>query len=157
MSKRTHYEVLGIPNAASADAIRKAYQAMALTMHPDRAPNGAHDAFHAVQRAWEVLRDPESRRAYDIFLQGFVLVLMALDLDLIVFSLVGEAAKLQVAVSAEVDLDDMVYDAGKHVYSWPCRCSSHFEIDEASLEKGVDLASCFGCSAHVRVLYQSAE
>lgn len=71
--------------------------------------------------------------------------------------LIAEAAKLQIAVSAEVDLDDMSYDAQRRIYTWPCRCSSHFEIEEAALERGVELASCFGCSAHIRVLYQVAE
>lgn len=70
---------------------------------------------------------------------------------------VAEAAKLQFAVSAEVDLDEMTFDAQRRTYTWPCRCSSQFEIDEAALERGVDLASCFGCSAHIRVLYQTAE
>lgn len=70
---------------------------------------------------------------------------------------IAEAAKLQFAVSAEVDLDEMTFDAERRTYTWPCRCSSQFEIDEAALERGVDLASCFGCSAHIRVLYQTVE
>lgn len=67
---RTHYEALGVRPDASLDAIRKAYQAMVLTMHPDRAPSGSHEAFHAVQAAWETLRDAQSRKAYDVLLQG---------------------------------------------------------------------------------------
>lgn len=60
------YAVLGIERGASADEIRRAYRQAALALHPDRNPDpDASARFLAVQQAYERLRDPERRAAYD--------------------------------------------------------------------------------------------
>ena len=59
----THYEVLGIPTGASADEIRAAYRAAARTVHPDAGGSAA--AMRSLNAAWNVLRDPVRRAAYD--------------------------------------------------------------------------------------------
>jgi molecular chaperone DnaJ len=64
---RDYYEILGIARGADADAIKKAYRKLALEHHPDRN-NGSKDAeekFRQATEAYEVLRDPEKRGAYD--------------------------------------------------------------------------------------------
>lgn len=66
---RDYYDVLDIPRDADADAIKKAYRKLALKYHPDRN-NGskeAEDSFKEATEAYEVLRDPEKRSAYDRF------------------------------------------------------------------------------------------
>ncbi|HEY3115715.1 MAG TPA: molecular chaperone DnaJ [Chloroflexota bacterium] len=69
--KRDYYEVLGIARTASADDIRKAFRKLALDYHPDRnKTDEAHDRFKEINEAYEVLRDPEKRRAYDRFGQA---------------------------------------------------------------------------------------
>jgi curved DNA-binding protein len=63
------YTVLGVPRDADADAIKKAFRALAKEHHPDRNA-GRPDAerrFKEVNRAFEVLSDPETRAAYDAF------------------------------------------------------------------------------------------
>src|ERR1051325_2853998 len=61
------YAVLGVPRTASDDDIKKAYRKLALTYHPDRN-NGSKEAeerFKAISEAYDVLRDPQKRAAYD--------------------------------------------------------------------------------------------
>lgn len=66
---KTHYEVLGVDDAAAAteESIRRSYRRLALKVHPDKnsAP-GAEAAFQKLTTAHEVLSDPARRRAYDL-------------------------------------------------------------------------------------------
>jgi DnaJ-domain-containing protein 1 len=68
----THYEVLGVPNDASALVIQNAFFALAKKWHPDRLRAELADlkeqatrAFARVSEASQTLSDPEARRAYD--------------------------------------------------------------------------------------------
>ena len=61
------YGVLGVERGASDDDIKKAYRKLAMTYHPDRN-NGSKDAeekFKEITEAYDVLRDPQKRAAYD--------------------------------------------------------------------------------------------
>jgi molecular chaperone DnaJ len=61
------YVVLGVERTSSDDDIKKAYRKLAMTWHPDR--NGgskeAEEKFKAITEAYDVLRDPQKRAAYD--------------------------------------------------------------------------------------------
>lgn len=64
---RDYYEILEVSRDADADAIKKAYRKLALKYHPDRN-NGSKDSeeqFKEATEAYEVLRDPQKRAAYD--------------------------------------------------------------------------------------------
>lgn len=62
----THYEVLGLPQGATADEIKRAYRALALRYHPDRNPlPEAQEEFHRITGAYEALMDPVRRASYD--------------------------------------------------------------------------------------------
>jgi molecular chaperone DnaJ len=61
------YEVLGVARTSSDDEIKKSYRKLAMTYHPDRN-NGSKEAeerFKEITEAYDVLRDPQKRAAYD--------------------------------------------------------------------------------------------
>ncbi len=61
------YEVLGVPKAASAAEIRRAWQRKSRALHPALNPGDpvAAERYDEVARAWEVLSDARRRAAYD--------------------------------------------------------------------------------------------
>ncbi len=69
MAKRDYYEVLGVDRKASGDEIKKAYRKLAMQYHPDRNPDDgeAEQRFKEVNEAYGVLKDDQSRAAYDRF------------------------------------------------------------------------------------------
>ena len=61
------YKLLGVPRDATHDDIRKAHRELVRRYHPDANPGdySNEEHFKEVQRAYEVLSDPEKRREYD--------------------------------------------------------------------------------------------
>ncbi|PCI63883.1 MAG: molecular chaperone DnaJ [Kordiimonadales bacterium] len=67
MSKQDYYDLLGIAKDADAGTLKKAFRKAAMQYHPDRNPGDAtaEVKFKEMGEAYEVLKDPEKRAAYD--------------------------------------------------------------------------------------------
>jgi curved DNA-binding protein len=66
MQYKDYYEILGVARSAGADEVKRAYRKLARKFHPDVSKEkNAETRFKEVQEAYEVLRDPEKRAAYD--------------------------------------------------------------------------------------------
>ena len=61
------YKLLGLPRDATQDDLRKAHRNLVRKHHPDANPGdpSSEERFKEIQRAYEVLSDPEKRREYD--------------------------------------------------------------------------------------------
>jgi len=67
-TNRDFYAILGLQKGASAADIKKAYRTKARQYHPDANPGtDTTEQFQAVNRAYEVLTDPDLKRKYDMF------------------------------------------------------------------------------------------
>src|SRR5438552_7434533 len=72
---RTYYEVLEVPESATAEELRSAFRTLALQYHPDRlvgipehlteVRKLAEEKFREIQEAWATLGDPVKRNQYD--------------------------------------------------------------------------------------------
>lgn len=67
----SHYDILGIKPDAKPDEVKKAYFRKAKKYHPDAGDSAEVRKFHEVARAYKVLADPVTRKAYDLSLGVF--------------------------------------------------------------------------------------
>ena len=66
MEYRDYYKILGVARTATAEDIKKSYRRLARKYHPDVSKEkNAEEKFKELQEAYEVLKDPEKRAAYD--------------------------------------------------------------------------------------------
>src|ERR687888_2805508 len=69
MAKRDYYEILGVQRGASDADLKAAFRKLAMKHHPDRNPGDkdCEHRFKELNEAYDVLKDPDKRAAYDRF------------------------------------------------------------------------------------------
>jgi len=69
MAKRDFYETLGVDRGADEAAVKSAYRKLAMKYHPDKNPGdaSAEQKFKDINEAYDVLKDPQKKAAYDRF------------------------------------------------------------------------------------------
>src|SRR5437667_9826389 len=69
MTKRCYYEVLEVERTAGDAELKAAFRKLAMKWHPDRNPGdkSCESRFKEINEAYEVLKDPDKRAAYDRF------------------------------------------------------------------------------------------
>ncbi|ODN69653.1 molecular chaperone DnaJ [Methylobrevis pamukkalensis] len=67
--KRDYYEILGVDRGAGDGDLKSAFRKLAMKYHPDRNPGDteAEAKFKEINEAYEVLKEPQKRAAYDRF------------------------------------------------------------------------------------------
>jgi molecular chaperone DnaJ len=62
-----YYDILGLERGADDAALKSAYRKLAMQYHPDRNPGdaAAESKFKSVSEAYDILKDPQKRAAYD--------------------------------------------------------------------------------------------
>ncbi|TYZ58988.1 hypothetical protein PybrP1_002140 [[Pythium] brassicae (nom. inval.)] len=141
----THYERLGVHPTSSADEIRRAYHRAARQLHPDKRSDAADDAaFVTVQAAYETLRDPALRAAYDSECLRAAVVRRRDTEDVRVADTVRT-----------VEMTQQTLEDGDVLFSLRCRCGDAYEVSEDELLDGVDVVPCTGCSLNIRVVLET--
>ncbi len=66
MEYKDYYKILGVDKTATEEVIKKRYRVLARKYHPDVSKEAnAEEKFKEVKEAYEVLKDPAKRQAYD--------------------------------------------------------------------------------------------
>ncbi|CAB9504354.1 DnaJ homolog subfamily B member 9 [Seminavis robusta] len=134
----TLYDILEVPPTATFDAIKKSYQSLARKLHPDKRNDDRDDAaFLKLQKAWECLRDPISRKDYDAEL----------------FRAQSQKSKSQKVEKDEWELVEEE-ESGELSHVYTCRCGEEIWLAEDSFQKkdnqstvdSIIYATCPGCS-----------
>lgn len=67
-----YYAILGVPIHADSDTVKRAYRQLARRFHPDLAGPSAAVEMKRINRAYDVLSDPEKRHNYDTIIGGVI-------------------------------------------------------------------------------------
>lgn len=144
-----YYQVLRLPNDATASEIRKAYLERSLELHPDRIadPDQQNEfkcKFQILSEIYKILTDTSKREEYDSQLR-----LSERSLGEVEDSTIHEVIPL---VSCN-ELDD--------IYSYVCRCSGQFIVPKQNLtalasiseqnQQNVFIVDCDSCSASIKI------
>ena len=133
------YADLGLSDrSASPSTVRRAWQKLALELHPDRNIGGSKDAardeaFVRAQRAWEVLGDAEARTEYDKR-----------------FAVETGARRFSEKVP-QAQFEEVESDNGPLLRKL-CRCGDYYELALEEQEQGLTTVQCNGRQLWVTVV-----
>lgn len=96
------------------------------------------DQFTKVQKAWEILRNSNTRLQYDQTVQHKIDQTERISLT---------------SARDERSLDDFKYNEENDSFTLSCRCGGTLFILASELEDGYDIVECSDCSVIVRILY----
>lgn len=126
------YKTLQCDKNTSFEDLKKNYQKLILSLHPDKIGNeDKGGVFHLVQKAWSVLKDPESRKLYDAEL------------------ICQEHSEL--LLYDTINLSDMELDSTESFYTYGCRCGGMYLLDSSEVNSTKVIIGCDECSFSIQV------
>lgn len=124
------YEILDCDLHAPTEKIKKSYQRLILKHHPDKQEQNA-EIFIQLNEAWNVLRDPDKRRAYDA-------------------EILQKKFNENRIVHEVVNLDsDFRFDPETNTYCRDCRCGGLFIVSKEEISDSY--LECDECSLVIAV------
>ncbi|XP_059057153.1 DPH4 homolog [Achroia grisella] len=126
-----YYKVLECNRTASVEELKRSYQRLILTLHPDKNNTDLSDTFHQVQKAWTVLRDDDTRKQYDAELS------CREHSDLLLYDTVA--------------LKEMEYNDEDNVYTYNCRCGGTYLLENCDTILSQVIIGCNECSFSIQV------
>ncbi|XP_034940268.1 dnaJ homolog subfamily C member 24-like [Chelonus insularis] len=125
-----YYEVLGCNKESSYEELRQAYKKMALLYHPDKYPqdknNLTNDKFLAIEEAWRILSDNETRKKYDAECRQ------------------AELESENILIYDNINLDQLKEKDDKFL-SYPCRCGSNYLISKSDINEDSNEVTYIPC------------
>ncbi|KAK6642547.1 hypothetical protein RUM43_004049 [Polyplax serrata] len=134
VSSSNYYEILGCDRNASLEDIKQSYREQVKRLHPDKSiEKDSREEFLALDKAWKTLRDPTTRREYDMTLSKNELE--------------------ETPMYCEVDLEEMSHDTEVGEYTYGCRCGGVYVLQESHARESQKLrVSCDECTFHIVVV-----
>lgn len=130
-----YYSILECDENCSFEEIKRKYQELALKYHPDKVMKSDQvdrGNFHAINQAWIILKEPESRQKYDL-----------------------EQKRLRLSeqppVFAYLSVEELTLEKDSEEYSYPCRCGGVYTISKSELLPPECLVSCDECSFNILI------
>ncbi|CAG4910939.1 unnamed protein product [Colias eurytheme] len=127
-----YYKVLKCERNATHEELKRNYQRLALLFHPDKTDKSDKDeTFLLIQKAWSVLRDPESRKQFDAQL------------------VCHDHSNL--LLYETISLSEMTFDVSDGAYTYPCRCSGLYYLETCDAIPPSVIVGCNECSFSIQV------
>ncbi|CAG9783850.1 unnamed protein product [Diatraea saccharalis] len=127
-----YYEVLECNRCASTEELKKNYQRLVLTLHPDkRVENKEGASFLLLQKAWSVLRDPVLRKQYDAEL------VCKENSDFLIYE--------------TINMKDMKFILDECIYVYSCRCGGTYVLEASETQQSTVIIGCDECSFSIKI------
>ncbi|KPI91584.1 DPH4-like [Papilio xuthus] len=127
-----YYEILQCDRNATLEELKRNYQRLALTCHPDKKISSEdNENFLNIQKAWTVLRDPQSRKEYD--------------------ALLSCEEHRELLLYDSISVPDLNYNSCSSFYTYQCRCGGLYSVTSSELVPPKTYVECNECSLSIQI------
>lgn len=137
-SKRNLYDILGCDKTMSHEMLKENYRKLLVKLHPDKSiSSSTTDACAELNKAWDILKDPDSKRVYDEQMEQSYI-----DTGVTIFE--------------TLNVNDLENNEFDDIMSYKCRCGGLFLVPKSTvLDTNVTepiLFPCDDCSLFIEIV-----